>query len=298
MNNAIEVNNLCKLYPGFALKNISFTVPEGGCCGFVGTNGAGKSTTLRIMAGLAFQDSGKVRLLGRPSTDASVREDIAILFDQPFFQEDWTPEDIEKGLCPFYPTWDGIRYREYLRRFGLDPGKKFKTLSRGMKQKLAMAVHFSHETKLLLLDEPTGGLDPATRDELLDLFREYLIPENRTILFSTHITSDLERIADKIIYIHNGTISYEGDKEELTASYCMVRGGILPGEKRKHAIGLRQTDNGYECLMALDQIGGLPADAVTEKVSIDDVVVYMERHSKLNGDFCGPVHLGKEVSSC
>ncbi len=266
MGNAIEINNLCKLYPGFALKNISFTVPEGMCCGFVGANGAGKSTTLRIMAGLAFADSGEVRLLGRPGTECSVREEIAILFDQPFFQEDWTPADIEKGLCPFYPTWDSVRYRDYLNRFGLDPGKKFKNLSRGMKQKLAMAVHFSHETKLLLLDEPTGGLDPAARDEMLDLFREYLVPEGRTILFSTHITSDLERIADKIIYIHNGEISYQGDKEELTAAYCMVRGGILPGEKRKDAIGLRQTDSGYECLMALEHIGGLPVDTVTERL--------------------------------
>lgn len=281
MENAIEVNNLCKFYPGFALQDISFTVPEGVCCGFVGTNGAGKSTTLRIMAGLSFPDRGEVRLLGRPSTEASVREEIAILFDQPFFQEDWTPEDIEESMRPFYSTWDNIRYRDYLNRFGLDPGKKFKNLSRGMKQKLAMAVHFSHETRLFLLDEPTGGLDPAARDEMLDIFREYLIPENRTILFSTHITSDLERIADRIIYIHNGRILYQGDREELTAAYCVVRGRGLPGEKGKYAIGLRQTDSSYECLMALEHVGGLSADTVTEKASIDDVVVYMERQAKM-----------------
>ena len=282
MKNAIEVNNLCKRYPGFALKNISFTVPEGVCCGFVGANGAGKSTTLRIMAGLAFPDSGEVRLLGRPGAEASVREEIAGLFDQPFFQEDWTPMDIEKSLRPFYPTWDSVRYRDYLNRFELEPGKKFKDLSRGMKQKLAMAVHLSHETKLLLLDEPTGGLDPAARDELLDLFREYLVPEGRTILFSTHITGDLERIADKIIYIHDGAVSYQGDKEALAASYCMVRGGIFPEEKRENAIGLRQTDSGYECLMALEHIGGLPGDAVAEKASIHDVIVYTERNEKKN----------------
>lgn len=280
MNNAIEIQDLSKAYPGFALKNISFTVPEGLCCGFVGPNGAGKSTTLRIMAGLAFPDSGEARLLGRPCGDPSVREDIAILFDQPYFQEDWTPADIEKNLRPFYPSWDSARYRDCLSRFGLDPKKKFKALSRGMKQKLAMAVHLSHHTRVLLLDEPTGGLDPAARDELLDIFREYLIPENRTILFSTHITSDLERIADKIVYIHNGTISYQGDKDELTSSYCVVRGGKLPEEKQKYAIGLRRTQNGYECLMALDHIGGLPSGTVTENASINDVVVYMERDGK------------------
>lgn len=280
MNNAIEIQDLSKAYPGFALKNISFTVPEGMCCGFVGPNGAGKSTTLRIMAGLAFPDSGEARLLGRPCGDPSVREDIAILFDQPYFQEDWTPADIEKSLRPFYPSWDSARYRDCLSRFGLDPKKKFKALSRGMKQKLAMAVHLSHHTRVLLLDEPTGGLDPAARDELLDIFREYLIPENRTILFSTHITSDLERIADKIVYIHSGTISYQGDKDELTSSYCVVRGGKLPEEKQKYAIGLRRTQNGYECLMALDHIGGLPSGTVTENASINDVVVYMERDGK------------------
>lgn len=280
MSNAIEIHNLCKAYRGFALKNISFAVPQGQCCGFIGPNGAGKSTTLRIMAGLAFPDSGDVRLLGKPGSDPSSREEIAVLFDQPYFQDSWTPMDIEKCLRPFYPRWNSTQYRDCLKRFGLDSGKKFKNLSRGMKQKLAMAVHLSHPTRILLLDEPTGGLDPAMRDELLDIFREYLLPEGRTILFSTHITSDLERIADKIVYIHSGEIAYQGDKDELTSSYCIVRGSRLPAEKQEHAIGLRQTATGYECLMALCHIGGLPSGTVTESASLNDIVVYMERNEK------------------
>lgn len=281
MNNAIVIRNLCKYYPDFSLKDISFTVPQGLCCGFVGKNGAGKSTTLRIMAGLTFPDSGTVSLLEQEAGTPSLKEEIAVLFDQPYFQEDWTPLHIEKSLRPFYPSWDSAKYRDCLKRFGLNPAKKFKNLSRGMKQKLAMAVHLSHHTRLLLLDEPTGGLDPAARDELLDIFREYLLPEERTILFSTHITSDLERIADKIIYIHDGEITYEGDKDELISSYCIVRGNRLPAEKAGCAIGMRQTADGYECLMALNNIGGLPAGTVTEKASIDDVVVYMERTKKI-----------------
>lgn len=280
MSNAIEIHDLCKDYPGFSLKNVSFTVPEGLCCGFVGPNGAGKTTTLKALAGLAFPDSGEVRLLGKRADDPSVREEIGIVFEQPYFQEDWTPLDIEKSVRPFYRSWDGARYRDYLSRFALDARKKVKSMSRGMKQKLAMAVQLSHDTRMLLLDEPTGGLDPAARDEMLDILREYMVPENRTLLFSTHITGDLERIADCIVYIRGGAISYWGDKEELLSSYCVVRGGRLPEEKRKHAIGLRQTDNGYECLMALSHIGGLPQDAVTEAPTINDVVVYMERNGK------------------
>ncbi len=280
MSNAIEVRNLCKSYPGFALRDVSFTVPEGECCGFVGPNGAGKSTTLRILAGLAFPDSGEIRLLGRPWGEVSIREETGILPDYPCFQENWTPEDIGKVLAPFYRSWSKVQYGQYLDRFGLDPKKKYKNLSKGMQQKLALAVHLSHETRLLLLDEPTGGLDPAAREELLDIFREYMVPEGRSILFSTHITSDLERIADRIVYIHKGAVSYEGGREELANAYCVVRGGRIPEEKQRYAIGLRQTDTGYECLMELAHIGGLPADTVTENASIHDVVVYMERNTR------------------
>ena len=277
---AIEIKNLCKQYPGFALRNVSFSVPQGLCCGFVGPNGAGKTTTLKTMLGMTLKDSGEIRLFGKPDNVVTAKEEIGVMFDQPYFQEDWTPQDIEKGIKPFYRGWNGDEYRQFLSRFGLDPKKKFKNFSRGMKMKLALAVHFSHEAKLLLLDEPTGGLDPVARDELLDIMREYMVADGRTILFSTHITGDLERIADLIVYISHGAISFCGEKDELTAGYCVVRGGKLPENKRKSAIGIRENDNGYECLMAVDNIGGLPCETVTERATIDDVVVYMERGSK------------------
>lgn len=280
MNNAIEIQNLCKAYPGFELKNISFSVPEGLCCGFVGPNGAGKTTTLRILAGMAFPDSGTVSLLGKEQNDIPMKEELGILFDQPYIPEDWTPLDLEKSLRPFYHSWDSSQYRTYLSRFELNPKKKFKNFSRGMKLKLAIAAHLSHNARLLLLDEVTEGLDPAARDELMDILREYLIPDNRTVLLSTHITSDLERIADTIVYISHGRISFCGTKDELTSSYCIVRGGKLPKEKRNAAIGLRESGSGYECLMSLTDIGGLPYDSVTEQATIDDVVVYMERSAK------------------
>jgi len=280
MHNTIEIENLCKEYLGFTLNKVSFSVPKGICCGFVGPNGAGKTTTLKAMLGMVHKSGGEICLLGEPAGDAATKEKIGVMFDQPYYQEDWTPLDIEKGLSPFYPGWDRVEYRKYLSRFGLDLKKKFKDFSRGMKMKLAMAVNLSYGAELLLLDEPTGGLDPVARDEMLDIMREYMLKDDRTILFSTHITSDLERIADRIVYISNGKISYCGDKDELVSRHCVVRGGKVPEEKRKFAIGLREHASGYECLMEIEHIGGLPSDTVTERATIDDVVVYMERRSK------------------
>lgn len=280
MKNAVEITNLCKKYPAFSLNNVSFTVPTGLCCGFVGPNGAGKTTTLKAMLGMIKKDNGEIRLLGKPDGDVSVKEDISVMLDQPYFQEDWTPLDIEKGIKPFYHTWNENEYRKYLSRFEIDPRVKFKNLSRGMKMKLAMAVSLAHETKLLLLDEPTGGLDPVAREEILDILQDYLINEERTILFSTHITSDLERIADMIIYISHGSIKFCGLKDELLNKYCVVRGGEVPEKKRKYAIGLREHSAGFECLMEVEHIGGMPSDIITERATIDNVIVCFERSSK------------------
>ena len=280
MNNAIEIKNLCKQYTNFKLNNVSFSVPKGVCCGFIGPNGAGKTTTFKAMLGMIKKSSGEIRLLGKPDGDAASKEKIGVVFDEPYFQEDWTPLDIEKGLSPFYCNWDRKEYRKYLSRFGLDSNKKFKDLSRGMKVKLSMAVNLSYKAELLLLDEPTNSLDPVARDVMLDIMREYMLIEDRTILFSTHITADLERIADMIVYISHGVISYCGDKDELVSKHCIVRGNKLPEEKRESAIGLREHSNGYECLMRVDNIGGLPSGVVTERATIDDILVYMERGSR------------------
>lgn len=281
MGNAVEVKNLCKTYPGFQLNNISFEVPTGYVCGFVGPNGAGKTTTLRTMLGMSRKTSGEIKLLGVSADDVSVKESIGVLFDQPYFQEDWNALDIEKSLEPFYSQWDSAVYHGYLKRFELDEKKKFKNFSRGMKMKLGMAVILSYRAKLLLLDEPTRGLDSVARDEMLDILREYIQGGERSILFSTHITSDLEKIADTIVYISKGSITFSGETEEMKANYCVVRGGTkLPGEKRTQAIGIREHQAGYECLMELKDIGGLPKDAIVEQATIDDIIVYTERNMK------------------
>jgi ABC-2 type transport system ATP-binding protein len=196
--NAIEVRNLTKHYPRFSLEDVEMIVPEGYVCGFVGPNGSGKTTTLKCLLGMALPSSGEISLLGHKFDSAAVKEEIGVLFDQPYFQEEWKTKDIERALSPFYRRWSHDAYAKYLDLFELDPAQKFKNFSRGQKMKLGMATILSHDAKLLLLDEPTGGLDPAARDEMLDIMREYMCDEKRTILFSTHITSDLEKIAARL----------------------------------------------------------------------------------------------------
>lgn len=284
MNNAVEIRNLTKRFPKFYLDNISFSVPAGFVSGFIGENGAGKTTTLKLMLGMALKDGGDIRLMGKTADEAALKEEIGVLFEQPYYQEDWTPLDVEKAVEPFYSQWDTHVFHQYLHRFSLDPKQKFKTMSRGMKTKLGMAVTLSHNAKLLLLDEPTSGLDPAGRDEMLDIFRDYMVQEGRSIFFSTHITGDLEKIADYITYIRRGRILYSGPKEELLEKYCLIRGGKeeLPLQKRNRILGLREHPEGFEGLIETEELGGFPQGVIAEPVTLEDIMVYMNRKEGRN----------------
>ena len=279
MNNVIEISGLRKQYKNFLLNNISFSVPGGFVCGFIGENGAGKTTTLKLILGMVMKDGGSIKLFGRRADDVSLKEDIGVLFEQPYYQEDWTPVDIEKAMRPFYKKWSNTAFHQYLERFSLDPKQKYKTMSRGMKMKLGMAVTLAHDAKLLLLDEPTSGLDPVGRDEMLEILRDYMVEEDRTIFFSTHITSDLEKIADYITYIKNGRILYSGLKDELIEKYCLIRGGIgdLPQSKRKQVLGLREYPGGFDAMIEMKDIAGFPGSVITETVSLDDIMVRMSK---------------------
>lgn len=282
MNPVMEISNLRKQYKNFLLDDISFCVPEGYVCGFIGENGAGKTTTLKLITGMVKKDGGSIRLFGRSSEDVSLKEDTGVLLEQPYYQEDWTPLDIEKALRPFYTQWSGQAFHQYLSRFSLDPKQKYKTMSRGMKIKLGLAATLAHDAKLLLLDEPTSGLDPAGRDEILGIFRDYMLQEGRTIFFSTHITGDLEKIADYAVYLHKGKILYSGEKDGLLEQYCMVRGkaGDLPDSKRGQVLGLREYSGGFEGLMELKNIAGFPAGVIAEPVSLEDIMVHIGKEAE------------------
>jgi len=282
MKNAVEIKNLTKKYKNFLLDNVSFSVPKGYICGFIGQNGAGKTTVLKLMLGVALRDGGEIEILGKPDTDYEVKEKLGVLFELPHFMYEWTAIDVEKTMRSFYPTWDSDMYHKYLEKFSLNPKQKFKKMSRGMKMKLGMAATLSHDAELLLLDEPTVSLDPAARDEVLDIMREYMTRENKTIFFSTHITSDLEKIADYIVYIDNGRIIFSGMKEDLIDGYCVLRGGSedLPVSKRDSIIGLREHIGGFEGMIATRDLSGFPAGTVTESATLEDIMIYKSREGR------------------
>ncbi|MDR0381276.1 MAG: ABC transporter ATP-binding protein, partial [Oscillospiraceae bacterium] len=244
MSNLLEVSGLNKRYAAFALKDVSFSIPRGYIMGFVGPNGAGKTTAIKAVLNIIRLDAGSIKLFGEETgADAHTQnERIGVVMDAPFYVDDWTARDVERALSPFYPNWNGAAYYDCLRRFGIDAGKKIKELSRGMKVKAQIAAALCHSAELLILDEPTSGLDPVARDEICDVLREFVADESGGVLFSTHVTTDLEKIADYITFILDGRVVFTGAKDDLLEKYVRVTGApeeINP-EQRKRIIGYRK----------------------------------------------------------
>ena len=227
MNSTLILKNVNKKYEksNFAIKDISFSVPEGSIVGFIGENGAGKSTTMNCILNVIRRDSGTIEIFGREMTDddIDIRENIGVVYDSNNFPEYLTAKQLADILGRIYSKWDDFCFEQFLRRFGLPESQKIKTYSRGMSMKLAIAVALSHDSKLLILDEATSGLDPIMRDEILDVLLEFVKQENHSILLSSHITSDLEKIADYIVFIHNGEIILSKTKDELIYEYGVIR---------------------------------------------------------------------------
>ena len=281
MSNAIEIKNVTKRFKEFTLNNVSFELPKGYIMGFIGPNGAGKTTTIKLILNMLKRDSGTIKVLGLDNIDdeSKVKEEVAVVFDQPYYIDEWNLNDVEKAVGMFYKKWDGKVFDSYLKRFGLSRSKKVKDLSRGMKMKLMIAVAFSHNAKVLILDEPTGGLDPVARDEFIELLGEYIQDGERSVIFSTHITSDLEKIADYITFIRKGQIIYTGTKDELLEKYCIIKGGNddVTLSDKKNIIGLREHSTGFEGLIDVENLRGFSNNVITEKATLDDIVVYMNK---------------------
>ncbi|MBC5639223.1 MULTISPECIES: ABC transporter ATP-binding protein [Clostridia] len=283
MNNVLEINNITKDYKKFKIDNISFNLPKGYIMGFIGANGAGKTTTIKLILNMIKRDSGEIKVFGLDNIreEERIKEQIGVVFDECYYLEDWTLNDVEKAVSMFYKNWNSSIYEKYLKEFNLARDKKVKDLSRGMRMKLMIAVAFSHEAKLLILDEPTSGLDPVARDEFLDILRDYIEDEEKSVIFSSHITSDIEKIADYITYINNGKIIFTGEKDEFLEKYCIIKGGKedITESQKKEIIGLRMHSTGFEGLIELKKAVGFSSKVIIEKASLDEIMIYMNKEA-------------------
>lgn len=283
MEHAIQMQHVSKRYSGFALQDISLSVKKGFITGFIGPNGSGKSTTIRCMMNLVRKDAGSVHIFGRDIArhEREVKQRIGFVYDENYFYDDLTVAEMRKLIAPFYERWDNRQFRAYLEQFEVPERKKIRELSKGMKMKFSLAVALSHHADLIIMDEPTSGLDPVFRREILNILRDFLQDEEKTVFFSTHITTDLEQIADYIAFIYKGRMVFQTDKESLAESYGLIKGPkeLLDGDTKKYFVGLRVTDNGFEGLTgdlatASRLFGG---EALVEKATLEDIMYYTAR---------------------
>lgn len=253
MENILEVKNLSKKYPGFELKNVSFKLPKGMIMGVIGENGAGKTTTIKSILNIANDYTGEIKVFGldNRTNDKKIKEDIGVVLDNMFFPEILNPMDINSVMKDVYVNWDSDLYLKYLRDFSLPKNSQIKTFSKGMRKKLEIATALSHHPKLLILDEPTSGLDPIARNEVIDIFRDFIQNEECSILLSSHITTDLEHIADYITFINDGEILLSKTRDELLEEYGIVKcnENEFKEIEKKDFFKYKKNKYGYEVLV-------------------------------------------------
>ena len=273
----LEVKNLTKHYDGFTLDHVSFQVPGGCIMGLVGENGAGKSTTIKAILDLVHKDEGTVTFWGQELSGSSdLKEDIGVVFDGISFYETLTPVQVGKILGAAYRRWDDRLYKQYLERFSIPKEKEIKGLSKGMKAKLSIAAALSHRPKFLIMDEATSGLDPVMRDDMLDVFLEFVQDEEHSILMSSHITTDLEKVADYITFIHQGKLLFCKSKDELRYQYGIVRCGAAAFEQMDKAdvLAWRKEDYQWDVLVPdKEKARRLYKNVVVDDATIDDILL-------------------------
>jgi ABC-2 type transport system ATP-binding protein len=282
MINAIELNGVTKEYNNFTLDNVSFQVPRGCIMGLIGENGAGKTTTLKAILNLIHINSGNIKVLGMDSVkdEKKIKEQIGVVFDESCFHDNLTVTQISKIMGNIYSTWQADVFEQYVTRFKLPKDKMIKEYSRGMKTKLSIAAALSHNANLLILDEATSGLDPVVRNEILDIFMDFIQDENHSILLSSHITSDLEKIADYITFIHKGKIIFSKPKDDLIDNYGVVRCGAdeykrLDKEYKGHIIGIRKNQFEYEIMVDNKRkLRQSEPGLVVDNTSIEELILF------------------------
>lgn len=275
MENALEIRNVSKKYQGFELDHINLELPTGCIMGLIGENGAGKSTTIKLILDLVKKDSGDIRVLGERLTteNRGLKEKIGVVMDECNFPECMKAEEIGKMMKNCYRTWDQTRFETYCAKFGLSKGKSIKEYSRGMKMKLTIAVALSHDSRLLILDEATSGLDPIVRDEILDIFLDYIQNENNSILISSHIISDLEKICDYIAFLHEGKLIFCEEKSTLLEKYSVLKCSKeeFSAVDPRAVVGVRRNSFGVEALIWRDRV---PEQFVQDAATIEDIMLY------------------------
>lgn len=286
MEYAIQIRNLSKSYKDFQLKNLSLDVPSGTVMGLIGANGAGKSTLINSILGLHNADYEKLSILGKDlrTEEKEIKEEIAVIFDVTHYNLEFTPAFIGKLLSKFYKNWDQNTYEYYLKKFDLPLGKKLKQFSKGMKMKLEFAAAFSHHPKLLILDEATSGLDPIFREEILDIIREYTEDEDHTALLSSHITSDLDKIADYIAFIHEGKLLFVKTYDEIQENLGILHCGkdILDALNPDDIIAYRKEAYGYRIMIQNKQkLCRIFRDLKIENASIEDLMLFYVKGEKV-----------------
>ena len=270
--NAIEIKNLSKHYQGFSLENLNLTLPSGCIMGLVGENGAGKSTTIRMILGMARPDSGEITVFGQKLT-AEQKERIGVVLDEPGYPSCMNAAQIGKMLAGIYRSWEQETYAGYLTKLRIPEKKPFKDFSKGMKMKLCLAAALSHGASLLILDEATSGLDPVVRDELLDIFNDFTRDEGNSVLISSHIVSDLEKICDYIAFLHKGRLMLCREKDELLNEYAFVQGSREEIDTL-NPIGRRDGRFGTEAIVRRSDV---PAGMKNSPITIEDLFVFMAK---------------------
>lgn len=280
--NAIKIKGLCKSYGSFKIDDLSLTLPQGCIMGLIGENGAGKSTLIRLIMGASNKDCGEIEVLGQEYMGLSLddpRKDIGVVIDPAFMPMLAKAKDINKLMAGYYKSWNSEQFYSYLERFNVDKDKAFFNLSAGTKMKMVIATALSHDAKLLVLDEPTSGLDPMVRDELLDILNNFTLEEDHSVLISSHIISDLEKICDYVAYLHSGKLMFCDEKDKLLEKYRKVKctEQQLESLAKSSCIGIKKGQFGCEVLMKKSDI---PLGFAREHTTLEEIILYMARSQK------------------